>query len=63
MAKGETHSNWEKENVKRIVIKIRNDDPILKAMDDAISSGFAETQTALIRAAIREWLDKYLDKQ
>ena len=52
---------WTRENMQRITIKIRKDDPILKDMQDALSAGLAENQTALIKEALREWVDRHLN--
>ena len=54
-------SEWTRENVKQIMFKIRKDDPLLKAMGDALELGLAENQTDLIRQALTEWVDRHLN--
>lgn len=60
MSKGAVHDAWERENIKKIIIKVRKTDPMLKDMEEAIIAGLAENQTALVKEAIKEWLEKRL---
>ena len=56
------HDAWVRENMQRISIKIRKDDPLLLDMARAIELGWAENQTAMIKEALREWLDDRIGK-
>ena len=61
MSKGEVYNKWARESLKQMTVKFRKDDPLLVAVQEAIEKGLAESQSALIKEALQEWVDRHLN--